>query len=114
MAQRDGTELDREWRQAERTLAQSPAEGLATLDRLAAELLRQHGYDTEATSGDDVDLAQVARVNDPEMLLTFIEARAVTSMLESGRTTGKETIGLALEAYRGIYETLAGSEQAQP
>ena len=100
------TDLQRAWGQGESLLATSPAEGLAALDQITGELLRAHGYDIDAASGNEIDMNVIARVDDPEMLVGFIEAHAVTEMLASGRTTGPETLALAHEAYRGIYENL--------
>lgn len=99
-------DIGREWSEAEALVATSPREGFAALDRIAGDLLLANGYDIAAASGNEVDMAVIARVEDPEMLMAFIEARAVTEMLGTGRTTGRETIELALEAYRGIYDNL--------
>lgn len=101
-----GTEIGPAWREAEALVATSPRDGFLALDRIAGDLLLANGYDIAAASGNEVDMAVIARVDDPEMLMAFIEARAVTEMLSTGRTTGKETIELALEAYRGIYDNL--------
>jgi hypothetical protein len=99
----------REWSEAESLLATGPIEGLAALDRIAAELLEENGYDVNT---DREDMSVMAHVDDPELLLSFIEARAltqaVTDLVATGRSTGLETIEVAREAYRAVYDSLGG------
>jgi hypothetical protein len=100
--------VEREWKEAESLLTVSPGKGLKVLDQIAGDLLRANGYELGAASGNEVDMDVIARVDDPELLMGYIEAHAVTEMLATGRTTGRETIDLAHEAYGTIYDSFAG------
>jgi hypothetical protein len=94
----DRHEWETEWRGLEPLLIDSPAEALPEVDRLIERLLIARGYPTtEEGARDSVD---------PKLVAEFLEARRLTSLIESGETDDPSAISAAITGYRNLYEFL--------
>jgi hypothetical protein len=76
----------------------APAEALAELDRLVAEMMEARGIPLEEREGEDA--------TEPETTRQFMEARRVTRELESGEPYDPGDVANAVDAYRSLYAYL--------
>ncbi len=94
----DRREWEAEWRDLEPLLIDSPAEALPEVDRLIERLLIERGYPTTEEGARDAA--------DPKLVAEFLEARRITSLIESGETEDPTAVSAAITGYRNLYEFL--------
>jgi hypothetical protein len=96
-----------EWVRAEALAGSAPEAALQHYDRAIAQLLEDRGYQLAgAERSTDYDIANVARGLDPEVVFMYMEAHAIRSMQDDGRTVGAQTMALAFEAYRTVRQII--------
>jgi hypothetical protein len=100
----DRHEWESEWEQLEQDLEDSPAESLSGLDDLIGRMLAEAGYPTETP--DTVDDEGV----DPEIVVTFLSARAVTRQFDRGDDVDPGDVAQAINDYRELYQHLLNRE----
>ena len=94
----DVHEWEGEWQALEPLLEDGPAETLPEVDELVGRMMAARGFETDVR--EDETLAQ------PETTLEFVEARRITRLLDAGETVDPGDVGLAVRAYRNLYEYL--------
>jgi hypothetical protein len=94
----DRREWEAEWRDLEPLLIDAPAEALPEVDRLIERLLIECGYPTTEEGARDAA--------DPKLVAEFLEARRITSLIESGETEDPTAVSAAITGYRNLYEFL--------
>jgi hypothetical protein len=82
----------------EEDVRESPAEALAELDDLVAEMMDARGIPLEERDGGET--------TEPETIRQFAEARRVTRALETGDPYDPGDVANAVDAYRSLYEYL--------
>jgi hypothetical protein len=82
----------------EEDIRTSPAESLADLDDLVAEMMEARGLPLEERDGEDVD--------EPETIRQFTEARRVTRQVGDGENYDPGDVANAIDAYRSLYDYL--------
>jgi hypothetical protein len=100
----DRHEWESEWEQLEPDLESSPSETLGDLDGLIARMLVSAGYPTETS--DQVDDEGI----DPEIVVSFLSARAITRQVDRGGEVDPGDIAQAVSEYRELYEHLLNRE----
>ena len=100
----DRHEWESEWEQLEPDLEDSPSEALNELDDLIARMLVESGYPTETP--DSVDDEGI----DPEIVVSFLSARAVTRQVDRGGDVDPGDIAQAINDYRDLYYHLLNRE----
>ena len=100
----DRHEWESEWEQLEPDVEDSPAEALSELDDLIARMLSEAGYPTETP--DVVDDEGI----DPEIVVTFMAARAVTRQVDQGADVDPGDVAQAINDYRELYQHLLNRE----
>jgi hypothetical protein len=100
----DRHEWESEWEQLEPELESSPSETLHDVDDLIARMLSSAGYPTDTT--DEVDDGGI----DPEVVVSFLSARAITRQVERGDDVDPGDIAQAVNDYRELYEHLLNRE----
>jgi hypothetical protein len=100
----DRHEWESEWGQLEPDLEDSPAEALSELDDLIARMLAEAGYPTETV--DSVDDEGI----DPEIVVSFLAARAVTRQVDHGDDVDPGDVAQAINDYRELYQHLINRE----
>jgi len=95
----DKHEWESLWQSFEEDLETAPAEALAEVDRLVAQMLETRGYaigDPVAREGDDRDI-----------VAEFLAAREITRLVEQGaETVSPGDVAAAVNGYRALYEYL--------
>jgi hypothetical protein len=81
-------------------LHDAPAESLADLDELIAEMMEARGLPLQEREGEQTD--------EPETVRQFEEARRVTRLLETGDPYDPGDIANAIDGYRSLYDHLLG------
>lgn len=76
----------------------SPAESLADLDDLVAEMMEARGIPLEEREGEEVD--------EPETIRQFAEARRVKRHIDDGENYDPGDVANAVDAYRSLYDYL--------
>jgi len=94
----DKHEWETEWQALEPLLADSPAEALPELDDLVARMMDARGFALYEAPGEDA--------TEPETTREFAEARRITRLVEEGEAVDPGDIGLAVTAYRNLYDYL--------
>jgi hypothetical protein len=94
----DRHEWETEWRGLEPLLIDSPAEALPEVDELIERLLIARGYPTTEEGARES--------TDPKLVAEFLEARRLTSLIETGETEDPSAVSAAITAYRNLYEFL--------
>ncbi len=94
----DVHEWEGEWQALEPLLEDGPAEALPAVDDLVGRMMEARGFDLEVRAGET--LAQ------PETTLEFAEARRIARLIDAGETVDPGDVGLAVRAYRNLYEYL--------
>ena len=94
----DQQEWETEWRGLEPLLIDSPAEALPEVDRLIERMLIARGYPTTEEGARESA--------DPKLVAEFLEARRLTSLIESGETEDPSSVSAAITGYRNLYEFL--------
>ena len=102
----DRREWEAEWRALEPLLIDSPAEALPEVDRLLERLLRECGHPTTEAEAHDAA--------DPELVAEFLEARRLTSLIETGKTDDPTAVSAAITGYRNLYEFLLAEGSRRP
>jgi hypothetical protein len=85
-------------------LHDAPAEALAELDELVAEMMTANGLPLEERDGE--------ATAEPETIRQFAEARRVTRQIEDGDPYDPGDVANAVDAYRSLYEELLGTRRA--
>src|SRR5581483_6833158 len=88
----DQHEWRTQWEALEPDLADSPAEALPEVGRLIDEMLDDRGYEV---------------ASDPEIDRELEIAREIVQRLDAGETVDPGDLGMAVNAYRSVYEQLA-------
>jgi len=95
----DKHEWESLWQSFEEDLETAPAEALAEVDRLVAQMLETRGYaigDPVAREGDDRDI-----------VAEFLAAREITRLVEQGaETVSPGDVAAAVNGYGALYEYL--------
>jgi hypothetical protein len=94
----DRHEWETEWRGLEPLLIDSPAEALPEVDELIERLLIARGYPTTEEGARESA--------DPKLVAEFLEARRLTSLIETGETEDPSAVSAAITGYRNLYEFL--------
>jgi hypothetical protein len=81
-------------------LRDAPAETLADLDELIAEMMEARGYPLAERPGEDTTA--------PETIRQFTEARRVTRQIDTGDPYDPGDVANAVDAYRSLYDHLLG------
>jgi hypothetical protein len=100
----DRHEWESEWEQLAPDLESSPSEALGDLDNLIARMLVTAGYPTETR--DEVDDEGI----DPEIVVSFLSARAITRQVDRGADVDPGDVAQAVNDYRELYEHLLNRE----
>ena len=100
----DRHEWESEWEQLEPDLESSPSETLSDLDDLIARMLVAAGYPTETS--DQVDDGGI----DPEIVVSFLAARAITRQVDRGADVDPGDVAQAVNDYRELYAHLLNRE----
>ena len=100
----DRHEWESEWEQLEPDLESSPSETLGDLDDLIARMLVAAGYPTETS--DQVDDGGI----DPEIVVSFLAARAITRQVDRGADVDPGDVAQAVNDYRELYAHLLNRE----
>ena len=82
----------------EEELRDAPAESLADLDDLVAEMMEARGIALEEHEGEET--------TEPETIRQFAEARRVTRLLDTGESYDPGDVANAVDAYRTLYDYL--------
>ncbi|HEY0416780.1 MAG TPA: hypothetical protein VGC78_10360 [Gaiellaceae bacterium] len=82
----------------EEDVRDSPAEALAELDELVAEMMEARGYPLVERDGEDT--------TEPETTRQFAEARRVTRVVDGGESYDPGDVANAVDAYRSLYDYL--------
>ena len=88
------------WEALEPELRDAPAESLAELDELVAEMMEARGLPLREREGEET--------TEPETVRQFEEARRVTRQLETGDPYDPGDVANAVDAYRSLYDHLLG------
>ena len=96
----DKHEWESQWQGLEPLIADSPSEALPEVDELIASMMEARGFALTERPGEDL--------TEPETVREFEEARRITRLLDEGETVDPGDIGLAVQAYRNLYEYLLG------
>ena len=94
----DKHEWETEWQGLEPLIADSPTEVLPELDDLVSRMMEARGFPLAEAPGEDVA--------EPETTREFAEARRITRLVEAGEAVDPGDIGLAVTAYRNLYQYL--------
>jgi len=94
----DRHEWETEWQGLEPLVADSPSEALAELDDLLARMMEARGFPLAEAPGEETA--------EPETVREFEEARRITRLVEAGERVDPGDIGLAVTAYRNLYDYL--------
>ncbi len=98
----DRREWETEWEGLEPLIIDAPAEALPEVDRLIERMLIERGYPTTED--------KAAEAADPAIVAEFLEARRITSLVDTGETSNPSDIGAAVTAYRNLYEFLLAGD----
>jgi hypothetical protein len=96
----DQHEWTSRWEAMVPDLRDAPAEALAEVDDLVAEMMTARGLPLEEADGEDA--------GEPETVRQFAEARRVTRQIESGEPYDPGDVANAVDAYRSLYDYLLG------
>ena len=88
------------WEALEPELRDAPAESLADLDELIAEMMEARGLPLQERDGEDA--------TEPETVRQFVEARRVMRVVESGESFDPGDVANAIDGYRSLYDYLLG------
>jgi hypothetical protein len=94
----DKHDWETEWQALEPLLADSPGETLPEVDELVARMMEARGFPLTETPAQDA--------TEPETVREFMEARRITRLADAGERVDPGDIGLAVTAYRSLYEYL--------
>lgn len=78
----------------------APAESLADLDELVAEMMVSRGLPLEEHEGEET--------TEPETIRQFAEARRVKRQIDDGENFDPGDVANAVDAYRSLYDYLLG------
>jgi len=81
-------------------LRDAPAESLAELDELVAEMMEARGLPLQERDGEDT--------TEPETVRQFEEARRVARQIETGDPYDPGDVANAVDGYRSLYDHLLG------
>ena len=93
-----------EWAEFEDDLADSPREALPELDDLVTRMMVEAGY--PVNTADQIDDEGI----DPEIVVSFLAARAVTRQVDRGDDVDPGDIAQAINDYRELYQHLINRE----
>jgi hypothetical protein len=94
----DRHQWESEWESLEPLVADAPAEALPELAGLVARMMEARGLSLEEHEGEGL--------TEPETTREFMEARRVALLVDAGETVDPGDVGLAVQAYRSLYEQL--------
>jgi hypothetical protein len=94
----DKHEWESQWQGLEPLIADSPAEALPEVDDLVASMMEARGFPLTERPGEENA--------EPETVREFAEARRITRLLDGGESVDPGDVGLAVQAYRNLYEYL--------
>ena len=100
----DRHEWETEWESLEPQVHDAPAEALPELDRLVERMLTERGY--------AIDDAVASDGADPEILATFLAAREIARLVESGGEVSPGDVATAVDGYRSVYAHLLENRAA--
>ena len=81
-------------------LRDAPAESLAELDELVAEMMEARGLPLQEREGEET--------TEPETVRQFEEARRVARQIETGDPYDPGDVANAVDGYRSLYDHLLG------
>ncbi len=86
----------------------APADSLAELDQLVAEMMEARGIPLEEREGEET--------TEPETIRQFTEARRVKRQIDAGEAFDPGDVANAIDAYRTLYDYLlsVGPNAAEP
>lgn len=88
------------WEALEEDLRDAPAESLADLDELVAEMMEARGIPLQEREGEEAA--------EPETVRQFEESRRVTRQIETGDPYDPGDVASAIDGYRSLYDHLLG------
>jgi hypothetical protein len=94
----DEHEWTTEWEAIDPLLTESPTEALSEADDLIARMMEARGIPLEEREGEEL--------TDPETILSFMEARRVARLIDSGESYDPGDVAVAVETYRELYQEL--------
>ena len=100
----DTHEWATEWEALQPQVQDSPGESLSELGNLVERMLIARGY--------DVDDPVAREGEEPEIVKSFLAARDITRLYDSGADISPGDIPTAIEGYRTVYDELIGPGSA--
>ena|SRR5436190_12166769 len=94
----DRHEWETEWQGLEPLIADSASEALGEVDDLVARMMEARGFPLAESPGEETA--------EPETVREFEEARRITRLVDAGERVDPGDIGVAVTAYRNLYEYL--------
>jgi hypothetical protein len=96
-----------EWEALEPLVVDSPAEALPEVSSLIERMMVERGYPVS------LEEAERQRLDEPEVVAEFLEARRIAEAVDRGETVDPGDVGAAIAGYRNLYEYLLAQPRSQ-